>query len=75
MIIQEEVPGHDSAMYDLHVYTGKDHKVKLMSMGNVLLEEHTPKGLGSNAAALVSCQEPIMQKVRHMLEDIKFEDL
>ncbi|HHU13493.1 MAG TPA: ATP-grasp domain-containing protein [Clostridiaceae bacterium] len=75
MIIQEEVPGHDSAMYDLHVYTGKDHKVKLMSMGNVLLEEHTPKGLGSNAAALVSCQEPIMQKVRHLLEDIKFEGL
>lgn len=75
MIIQEQVPGHDSAMYDLHVYTGKDHKVKLMNLGNVLLEEHTPKGLGSNAATLVAYNEPLMQKIRHLLESIKFQGL
>ena len=63
MIIQERIPGDDSQMYDLHVYVGSDHKVKLMNMGNVLLEEHTPKGIGSNAATIVECHEDIMEKV------------
>jgi D-aspartate ligase len=73
MIIQEEVPGHDSQMYDLHIYAGRDKKVKLMNMGNVLLEEHTPKGFGSNAATLVSYHPEFMDKIRLMLEDIGFQ--
>ncbi len=73
MIIQERIPGEDSAMYDLHVYVGSDHKVKLMNMGNVLLEEHTPKGIGSNAATLVDYNEEIMKKIQFLLEDIRYE--
>lgn len=75
MIIQEEVPGLDSEMYDLHIYAGKDKKVKLMNMGNVLLEEHTPKGFGSNAATMVSYQPELMERIRLMLEDIGFQGL
>lgn len=75
MIIQERILGDDSAMYDLHVYVGSDHKVKLMNMGNVLLEEHTPKGIGSNAATLVEYNEEIMKKIQFLLEDIGYEGL
>lgn len=73
MIIQDRVPGDDAQTYDLHVYTGSDHKVKLMNMGNVLLEEHTPKGIGSNAATIVECHEEVMNKIKYLLEDIGYE--
>lgn len=75
MIIQERIPGNDSAMYDLQVYVGSDHKVKLMNFGNVLLEEHTPNGIGSNAATIVDYNEPLMKKIQFMLEDINYEGL
>lgn len=75
MIIQERIPGDDSAMYDLQVYVGSDHKVKLMNFGNVLLEEHTPKGIGSNAATLVDYNEELMKKIQVFLEDIGYEGL
>jgi D-aspartate ligase len=75
MIIQEKIPGEDCSMYDLHVYVGSDHKVKLMNFGNVLLEEHTPKGIGSNAATLVDYNEELMDKIRALLEDIGYEGL
>lgn len=73
MIIQERIPGDDSQMYDLHVFVGSDHKVKMMNMGNVLLEEHTPKGIGSNAATIVECHEDVMKKVKYLLEDIGYQ--
>lgn len=75
MIIQERISGEDSQIYDLHVYVGSDHKVKLMNMGNVLLEEHTPLGIGSNAATMVECHEDVMQKVKFLLEDIGYQGL
>jgi D-aspartate ligase len=75
MIIQERIPGSDSAMYDLQVYVGSDHKVKLMNFGNVLLEEHTPNGIGSNAATLTDYNEPLMKKIQVLLEDIGYEGL
>lgn len=75
MIIQERVPGEDAAMYDLQVYVGSDHKVKMMNMGNVLLEEHTPKGIGSNAATIVSPNLEVMEKVKFLLEDIGYQGM
>lgn len=73
MIIQDAIPGNDEYMYDLHVYTGKDHKVKLMNLGNVLLEEHTPKGIGSDAATISTFDKPLMLKVKKILEGIGYQ--
>lgn len=60
-------------MYDLHVFVGKDKKVQYMNLGNVLLEEHTPKGLGSNAATLTVYNEELMLKIKNLLESIGYE--
>ena len=72
MIIQDLIPGADACMYDLHVYVGKDKKVKYMNFGNVLLEEHTPKGIGSNAVTLTTYNEEIMMKIKKLLEGIGY---
>ena len=73
MIIQDRIPGYDNKMYDLHVFCGKNKKVQYMNLGNVLLEEHTPKGLGSNAATITIYNEKLMLKIKNLLESIGYE--
>jgi len=73
MIIQDRIPGYDNKMYDLHVFCGKNKKVQYMNLGNVLLEEHTPKGLGSNAATITIYNEELMLKIKNLLESIGYE--
>ena len=73
MIIQDMVPGADDSIYDLQMYIGSDHKVKLMNFGNVLLEEHTPTAIGNNAATLTIYNEELMNKIGNMMESIGYE--
>ena len=73
MIIQDKIPGNDNKMYDLHVFCGKNKKVQYMNLGNVLLEEHTPKGLGSNAATITVYNPELMLKIKDLLESIGYQ--
>ena len=73
MIIQDKIPGRDNKMYDLHVFCGKNKKVQYMNLGNVLLEEHTPKGLGSNAATITTYNPELMNKIKNLLEKIGYQ--
>ena len=73
MIIQDKIPGNDNSMYDLHVFCSKNKKVEYMNLGNVLLEEHTPKGLGSNAATITVYNEELMLKIKDLLESIGYQ--
>ncbi|MFP3916502.1 ATP-grasp domain-containing protein [Lysinibacillus telephonicus] len=72
MIVQEFIPGDDSYMRVLNAYVGKDGKVKLMCLGNPILEEHSPEGIGSYAAIITTHDEKLMDKVRYFLEDIGY---
>ena len=45
VIIQDMVPGNDEYMRVLTSYSDRNGKVKMMCLGHVLLEEHTPHGL------------------------------
>lgn len=72
LTIQEFIPGDDSFMRVLNAYVGKDGKVKLMSLGNPILEEHSPEGIGSYAAIINTFDEALLDKVRVFLEDIGY---
>ncbi|MCQ2553248.1 MAG: hypothetical protein MJ150_02980 [Clostridia bacterium] len=75
MILQDLIPGDDANEYDLQMYIGSDHKAKLLNLGNVLLEEHTPTAIGNNAATLTICDPEIMHQVSSLLEAIGYEGL
>ncbi len=52
VILQDTIPGNDSSMRVLTCYSDSKGKVRMMCLGHVLLEEHTPKGLGNHAAII-----------------------
>lgn len=72
LIIQEFIPGDDSYMRVMTCFSGKDHKVKLMSMGHVMLEEHTPHGLGNTSVIMNDYNEEFSNKIRNFLEEIGY---
>ena len=72
MIVQDFIPGDDSNMNVLTAYSDKDRKVKMMCLGHVLLEEHTPKGLGNHAAIITEYNPELTEKFRAMLEDLGY---
>ena len=71
-IAQEFIPGDDSYMRVLNAYVGKDGKVKLMCLGNPILEEHSPEGIGSYAAIVTTYDKELMDRVKFFLEDIGY---
>ncbi len=72
MIIQDFVPGDDSFMRVLTCYSDRNGKVKLMCLGHVLLEEHTPHGIGNHAVILTEENEALCMKFKGFLEDIHY---
>lgn len=72
LIIQDFIPGDDSKMRVLTAYSNKSGKVKMMCLGHVLLEEHTPKGIGNHAAIITEFNEEVMLKFKDFLESINY---
>jgi len=72
LIIQDTIPGNDEYMRVLTSYSGKDQKVKMMCLGHVLLEEHTPHGLGNHAVIITEPNKALMHKVKKLLEDLQY---
>ena len=72
LIIQDTIPGNDEYMRVLTSYSDRNGKVKMMCLGHVLLEEHTPHGKGNHAVIITEPNEELMTKVKALLEDINY---
>lgn len=72
IIIQDFIPGDDSYMRVLTNYSDSNGKVKMMCLGHVLLEEHTPHGIGNHAVIITGREPSIEAKFRKLLEDIGY---
>ncbi len=72
MIIQDFIPGDDSYMRVLTNYSDRSGRVKLMCLGHVLLEEHTPHGIGNHAVIITEHEPELCEKLRRFLAEIGF---
>ena len=72
VIIQNFIPGDDTYMRVLTNYSDQYGKVKLMCLGHVLLEEHTPHGIGNHAVILTEHNEELAQKFKTLLEEMNY---
>ena len=72
MILQEFIPGDDTYMRVLTNYSDTHGKVKLMCLGHVLLEEHSPHGIGNHAVIITEHDQALCDRIRAMLEDLHY---
>ncbi|RCW40848.1 ATP-grasp domain-containing protein [Paenibacillus prosopidis] len=72
LIIQEFIPGGDSSMRVINSYSDDNGKVKMMCLGQPVLEEYAPKTLGNYAAIICRSDIDIYQKVQSFLEKIGY---
>ena len=72
MILQEFIPGDDTYMRVLTNYSDQRGRVKLMCLGHVLLEEHSPHGIGNHAVIITEHDRGLCDKIRRMLEDLDY---
>ena len=64
MVLQEFIPGDDTYMRVLTNYSDRNGQVKLMCLGHVLLEEHSPHGIGNHAVILTEHDEALSLKIK-----------
>ena len=72
LILQEYIPGDDSQMRVMNCFCGRDKKVKLISLGHALLEEHSPEGIGSYAAIINTVDKKLSEQIKNFLEDVGY---
>lgn len=72
MIIQNFIPGDDSYMRVLTNYSDKAGSVRMMCLGHVLLEEHTPHGIGNHAVIITEHDRQLEDNIKSLLEGIKY---
>lgn len=73
LILQEYIPGDDSAMAVVTCYSDKDnHEVKLISFGQTLLEDHTPSAVGNHLSILTHEEKKVTKDVKKLLDTIQW---
>jgi len=72
LIIQDFIPGDDSHLRVMICYSGRDKKVRLMSLAHVMLEEHTPHGLGNTAVLMNEYNPELSEMLRQFLDGIGY---
>lgn len=75
LIVQDMIPGNDENMYVLTAYSDQKGQVKMMCLGHVLLEEHTPTARGNHAVIITEHNEELMEQARSFLETINYKGL
>jgi len=69
MIIQDFIPGDDTFMRVLTNYSDQQGKVQMMCLGHVLLEEHTPHGIGNHAVIITESDVAFTDQIKKLLEE------
>lgn len=72
IIIQNFIPGDDTYMRVLTSYSDRNGLVKMMCLGHVLLEEHTPHGIGNHAIIITEYENDLMQGYKKLLESLHY---
>lgn len=72
LIIQEFVAGDDSHMRVLNAYVDSNHKVRMMFLGQPLLEDPFPSSIGNYMAILPDENETIYRELKNFLEKVKY---
>lgn len=71
-VVQELVPGDDTQMRSVTAYVDSRGEITLLCSAHVLLEEHTPSGLGNPAAMVVSREQGMLDQAAAFLRGVGY---
>lgn len=71
-VVQELVPGDDTQMRSITAYVDSHGEITLLCSAHVLLEEHTPSGLGNPAAMVVTREDAMLEQARTFLRGVGY---
>jgi D-aspartate ligase len=66
-VVQEMIPGDDTQMRSITCYVDSHGSVTLSCCAHVLLEEHTPSGLGNPAAMITGRWDGMLEQAQRLL--------
>ncbi len=75
LIIQEYIPGEDSNMRVVTCYVNQQHQVKGISMGHIILEDHSPMLVGNYTAIMGDYNKQLTETIITFLEKIKYKGI
>lgn len=71
-IVQDFIPGDDATMFVLNSYSDANGKVRAMCLGQCVLEDYTPEGIGNYNAIIQKAVPEVYDTYRRFLEAIHF---
>lgn len=75
VVVQEHIPGNDDCMHVLTCYSDSAGRVSAACLGHVLLEEHTPTGIGNHAFIVTERNDKLVDVGVSLLERVGFRGL
>lgn len=70
VVVQDLVPGGDSAMNIATFFSDQQGKVRFASCGSVIVEEHAPGALGNSAAIIAKPNEALVEDGIRILNEL-----
>ncbi|MET0872180.1 MAG: carbamoyl-phosphate synthase [Paeniglutamicibacter terrestris] len=70
LIVQDLIPGGDSGMHLATFFSDREGKVRFVSCGRVIVEEHAPGALGNSAAIVAQPNDVAVVEGIRMLEEL-----
>lgn len=85
LIVQEYIPGNDSHLGIVSIYVAKkDRELKMLSFGNVIVDDHSPTAIGNSLVVYVREELNIEKYIHKILQitdfygfatfDVKFDE-
>nr|WP_213281729.1 hypothetical protein [Cellulomonas hominis] len=71
-VVQEMIPGDDTQMRSITAYVDGRGSITLLCSAHVLLEEHTPSGLGNPAAMVVTREDAMLEQAATFLRGVGY---
>lgn len=72
LVVQEMIAGDITTERSVTAYVGRDHQVKVVSVGQPLLEDPTPWGGGNHVAIMPVYNDEINHMIKTFFENIRY---
>lgn len=72
LIVQDYIPGDDTVMRVMNAYVDRNHKVRMMTLGRIVLEDYTPELIGNYVGIVSEYNQELYDKYSAFLEDLGY---